>query len=449
MKFLRNELPPMLRLASPIVAAEVGWMSMAIVDTMMVGRLPYSADAIGAVSLGSIVFAMTAFFGMGLMLGLDTLVSQAYGAGNIGDCHHSLVNGIYVCLVAAPILQSIVWLLGELLPRIGIQPDILRYAIPYLHALNWGMFPLLLYFVFRRYLQSMNRVTAVMFALISANLINVLGNWVFVYGHFGIRAMGPVGSGWATCISRTYMAAILFAYIVHYDHKHKTGLRAAEARPDFVRVKKIIRLGLPAAAQLGVEVAVFAVATSLIGRLGAVPLAGHQIALNTVSLTYMVPLGISSAAAVRVGHALGRKDIEAASDSGWTAIALGATFMACMAIVLWVFPEQIVRIYTPDKTVIHAATKLLFVAAFFQLFDGIQAVATGALRGTGDTRTPFICHLIAYWLIGLPLGYFLCFNRGQGAVGLWTGLCLALILIGIALLYFWQHTVSRFASATR
>jgi MATE family multidrug resistance protein len=444
-KFLRNELPPMLRLAAPIAAAELGWMGMAIVDTMMVGRLPYSADAIGAVSLGGIVFLTMGFFGTGLMLGLDTLVSQAYGAGNIADCHHSLVNGFYVSLVATPILQGIVWLIGNSLWRFGVQPEILAYTIPYLHALDWAMFPLLLYFVLRRYLQSMNRVTPVMYALISANLINLLGNWILIYGHFGIRPMGPVGSGWATCISRIYLALVLLAYIVYFEHRHKTGLRAAEASPDLARIRKIVRLGLPAASQLTVEVGVFAVVTSLIGRLGAVPLASHQIALNTVSVTYMVPLGIGSAAAVRVGHALGRKDVEGASHAGWTAVALGAGFMACMALLLWIFPEPIVRIFTPDKNVINAASKLLFVAAFFQLFDGVQAVTTGALRGTGDTRTPFLCHLIAYWLIGLPLGYYLCFYRGWGAPGLWTGLCLALILIGIALLIFWQRTVHRFA----
>jgi multidrug resistance protein, MATE family len=445
MKFIRSELPPLTRIALPIVAAELGWMTMAIVDTMMVGRLPYSADAIAAVSLGSIVFMTMAIFGTGLMLGLDTLVAQAFGANNIGDCHHSLINGIYVSLVAAPILQGVVWLIGNSLRSFGIQPEVLKYALPYLHALSWGMLPLLIYFVARRYLQGMNRAVPVMFALISANLINLLGNWVFIFGRFGFRAMGPSGSGWSTCVSRGYMAAVLLVYIVYHDHRHKTGLRAVEARPDFARVRRIVRLGLPAAAQLSVEVAVFAVATSLIGRLGAVPLAGHQIAMNTVSLTYMVPLGIGSAAAVRVGHALGANRPQAASHSGWTAVALGATFMACMAVLLWVFPKPIVRVYTPDETVMSAAIQLLFVAAFFQLFDGIQAVATGALRGAGDTRTPFLCHLIAYWTLGLPLGYFLCFKRGWGAPGLWTGLCVALILIGFALLYAWQRAVRRFS----
>jgi MATE family multidrug resistance protein len=431
----------MLRLAAPIAAAELGWMFMAIVDTMMVGRLPYSADAIAAVSLGSIVFITMGIFGTGLMLGLDTLVSHSFGAGNVADCHHSLLNGVYVGLAAAPILQGIVWLMGNSLWRFGIPREVLSYTIPYLRALDWAMLPLLMYFVFRRYLQSMNRATPVMFALLSANLINLAGNWIFIYGHFGFRAMGPVGSGWSTCVSRIYLAAFLLGYILYFDHRHKTGLRAVEAKPDLQRIGKILRLGLPAAAQLTVEVAVFAVATSLIGRLGAVPLASNQIALNTVSVTYMVPLGIGSAAAVRVGHALGRKDTQAASDSGWTAVALGAGFMACMAIIFWTLPREIVRIYTPDENIIKAATALLFIGAFFQLFDGIQAVTTGALRGTGDTRTPFLCHLIAYWLIGLPLGYYLCFRRGWGAPGLWTGLCVALILIGSALLMFWQRRI--------
>jgi len=171
----------------------------------------------------------------------------------------------------------------------------------------------------------------------------------------------------------------------------------------------------------------------------------HQIALNTASVTYMVPLGIGSAAAVRVGQALGRRDPAGARHAGWTGIALGGSFMFCMAILFWVAPRFIVRIFTPDPGIIVAASNLLFIAAFFQLFDGIQATVTGAMRGAGDTRTPFLCHLIAYWLIGLPLGYHLCFAVGWGAAGLWIGLSLALILIGVALLLFWRRKVESFS----
>jgi multidrug resistance protein, MATE family len=208
----------------------------------------------------------------------------------------------------------------------------------------------------------------------------------------------------------------------------------------------LLNLGFPAASQIGVEIAVFALATMLIGKLGALALASHQIALNTVSLTYMVPLGISSAAAVRVGHALGRSDPHGASRAGWTALALGASFMTCMALALWLVPRYIVRVYTPDPSVIHAASALLFVGAFFQLFDGLQTVATGALRGAGDTRSPMICHLVYYWAIGLPVGAYLCFHVHWGAQGLWTGLCIALILIGSTLLYVWHRKERSFAA---
>jgi multidrug resistance protein, MATE family len=208
-----------------------------------------------------------------------------------------------------------------------------------------------------------------------------------------------------------------------------------------VRIRRLIALGLPAALQITLEISVFALVTSLIGRLGAVALASHQIALNTVALTYMVPLGISSAAAVRVGQAIGRKDPQGAGDAGGTAIALGAAFMSAAGIALIVFPQWIARAYTPDPIVIRSTIHLLAAGAAFQLFDGIQTVATGALRGAGDTRTPMFCHFTAYWIIGLPLGAWLCFRRGWGAFGLWSGLSLALILIGVVLLLAWRRKV--------
>lgn len=442
--YMADEVRPMLELAMPLVMAELGWMTMGIVDTMMVGRLSDSARAIGAVSLASILYIAVAIFGTGLMLGLDTLVSHSYGAGDVEDCHRSLVNGVYLSIAITPVLMGIVRVIEPVLHAVKIDPWVLDQTIPYLRALNWGTLPLLLYFVFRRYLQGMSLAKPVMFALVSANLVNLAGNWILIWGHWGFPAMGTVGSGWSTCVARIYMMGVLLVYSVYYDHRHQTGLREARRIPDFFRIWQLVQLGFPAATQFGMEVGVFAIATTLIGKLGAVPLASHQIALNTVSLTYMVPLGISSAAAVRVGQALGRGDPHGASRAGWTAMALGAGFMACMGILLMAVPRIIVRIYTPDAVVIEAATGLLFVGAFFQLFDGLQTVATGALRGAGDTRTPMICHLVFYWFLGLPLGAFLCFRMEWGAKGLWAGLCAALILIGTVLLYFWHRKEQSF-----
>ncbi len=444
--YIAEEARPMLRLAIPLVLAELGWMTMAIVDTMMVGRQADSAVAIAAVSLGSILFNAAAIFGTGLMLGLDTLVSHSYGAGNVEDCHHSLVNGVYLSFGITPILMGVIRLFEPVLRSLDLQPSVLHQTIPYLRALNWGTLPLLFYFVFRRYLQGMNLAKPVMFALVSANLVNIVGNWTFVFGHFGFRAMGTVGSGWSTCIARIYMMSVLLVYVVYYDHRYKTGLRDTQRLPNFLRMWKLVQLGFPAATQFGMEVGVFAVCAALIGRLGAVAMASNQVALNTVSLTYMVPLGIASAAAVRVGQALGRGDPHGASRAGWTAMALGVGFMFCMGVIFFLVPGYIVRVYTPDPVVLHEAAVLLYVAAFFQLFDGMQTVATGALRGAGDTRTPMICHLILYWGVGLPLGAYLCFRLRWGAPGLWTGLCVALILIGSTLLYFWRRTERSFAT---
>jgi MATE family multidrug resistance protein len=216
-----------------------------------------------------------------------------------------------------------------------------------------------------------------------------------------------------------------------------------------MRIRRLLALGLPAAMQVSLEIGVFALVTALIGRLGAISLASHQIALNTVSLTYMVPLGISSAAAVRVGQAIGRRDPSGASAAGDSAILFGAGFMTLAGMALLLFPRGIARIYTPNLVVIRSTVLLLAAGAAFQLFDGIQTVATGALRGAGDTRTPMLCHFTAYWIIGLPLGAWLCFRRGWGAFGLWAGLSLALILIGIVLLFAWRHMVKKLMLRTQ
>jgi MATE family multidrug resistance protein len=324
---------------------------------------------------------------------------------------------------------------------------VLELTVPYLGALLWSAPPLMLYFAFRRYLQAMNLVLPVALAMISANLVNAFANWVLIYGKLGAPALGVVGAGWATCISRLYTAVFLLIAIFHYEHKHRMGLRAVAFKPDLARIARLVRLGFPAAMHITLEVGVFAAATALAGRLGAVPLAAHQVALQTASLTFMVPLGMSSAAAVRVGQAIGRRDAQGASRAGWTAIALGASFMSLCALCFVLFPRGIIRLYTPAEEIVATGVLLLTIAAFFQIFDGIQGVSIGALRGAGDTRTAMFAHLVADWGIGLPLGYYLCFVRDWGAAGLWVGLSTAMILAGIVLLTAWKLHARRFVDA--
>ncbi len=430
---LRAEIAPMVRLALPLVFAEIGWMAMGVEDTMFVGRV--SAQAIGAVGLGTMLFYGIGIFASGLLLGLDTLVSQSFGAGDEDDCRHSLISGVWLSLFLIPIVMALIWSLIPLLAAWGIDREVMLVTQPYLRVLNFSAPLLLLFFGFRRYLQAINIVRPIMITLLTANLVNIFCNWVFVFGNLGAPRMGAEGAAWATFLSRAYMAAVLGAIIWTNDPR----LPHVSWKPDFVRVKELLRLGLPAAVQMGLETGVFAVVTVLIGKLGATPLAGHQIALLTVSMTYMMPLGISSAAAVRVGHAIGRGDHEGMARAGWTALGLGAAVMSCAALVLLVFPFWIARLFTAEADVIGAGMTLLRLAAFFQLFDGLQVVATGALRGAGDTRTPMWCHFAGYWGIGLPLGASLCFQHGMGAAGLWIGLSVGLVVIGVVLVEVWRR----------
>jgi multidrug resistance protein, MATE family len=446
---MRGEIRPMLRLAVPLVLAEIGWVAMGIVDTMMVGRLPESAVAIGAVSLGSILFFTIAIYGSALLLGLDTLVSQAYGAGDLDRCNRALWNGLWICAPLAPVLVVVVEMAGANLHRFNIQVDVRTAAAPYLQAVKWSAPPLLLYFTVRRYLQAIGAVRIITFAMISANLVNAVGNWALIYGHFGMPAMGVPGSAWATFAARIYMAAVLAGAVLWHNRRDHLHLFRAASLPDFGIVKRLLELGLPAATHVGLEMGVFAAATALISTLDARSLAAHQIALNAASFTFMVPLGISSAAAVRVGQELGRGRMDLAAQAGWTAIALGAGFMACAAVAFLTVPEWIARAYTPDRTVIAAAVALLAIAAVFQLFDGLQIVCAGALRGAGETKSPMMANLIFYWFLGLPLGWALGFRMGLGARGMWAGLCLGLMLIGSTLLIVWRRKTQDFARLTK
>jgi MATE family multidrug resistance protein len=235
---------------------------------------------------------------------------------------------------------------------------------------------------------------------------------------------------------------VLFAAVLWFNRGHRLSLTPWRQRITRSRVRRLLSLGGPAATQFLLEIGIFSAAAALIAKLGAVPLAGHQVALNTAALTYMVPLGISSAAAVRVGNALGRGDPEGARRAGWTAIALGAAFMICAGIVLLALPRQIARIYTPDEHVIAAGASLLMIAAAFQLFDGLQVVTTGALRGAGETRMPMLVNLVAYWFVSLPIAYVLGFRAGWGAPGVWIGLCVGLMLIGSVLLWVWHREIA-------
>ncbi len=442
---LRQECRPLRRLAWPIVAGELGWMTMSLVDTMMVGRL--STEAMGGVSVAGILFYAVATFGIGLMYGLDPLVAQAFGAGDVRDCHKSLVNALWLAVPLSPLLMAAAWGLAPVMAWAEVRPAVLREATPYLTALIWSVPPLLVYSPLRRYLQAMSLVRAVMVAMVSANLVNAFVNWVLIFGNLGFPALGAAGAGWATTISRIYMAATLGAAVWWHDRALGTSLWDTSLRPDFGRIRRLVALGFPAGLQIVLEVSVFALVTVLISRLDPAWLAAHQVALSAASYSFMVPRGLGSAAAVRVGQLIGAGNRPGAAKAGWSAIALGVAFMGCAGILFVAGPSLIARAFTTDPAVIKASRVMLALAAVFQLFDGAQGVATGALRGAGNTRVTAIVHGLGYWLVGLPLGYVFCFNAQWGAPGWWVGLSVALVGIGIVLATVWHRMTRSWGAA--
>ena len=442
----RRELRAMLALAVPVVLSEIGWMLQGIVDTVMVGGL--GPAAIGAVALGNAVYYTPCLFGMGLLLGLDTLVSQAYGRGDHDACHHWLAQGVYLTIVITPPLMLLGVAASYGLTHIGIAPEVADPAGSYLRILTLGTLPLLLYAAARRYLQGVGRVGVIFVAFVVANLLNWFGNWVLIYGKLGFPRLGVDGSAWSTCVARLSMAAILFFYAWLYERRRGHPLFRHWARMSLLNIRQLVRLGAPAAGQIVLEVGAWNLATLAAGWLSPEQLATHQIALNYASFTYMVPLGLSSAAAVSVGHAIGAGDPHKARRAGWLALALGVGFMLFAAIVFFVAPGPLIALYTRDAAVMAVGPSLLGLAAAFQIFDAIQAVSTGALRGLGETRVPMWANLVGYWFLGLPLGIGLCFLLHWGVYGLWIGLTLALIVIAAALLRRWNRDSQSSSSAT-
>jgi MATE family multidrug resistance protein len=427
----------MVRLALPVVLAELGWMAMGTVDTIMIG--PLGPASIGAIGIGGSLYYSLAIFGMGLLLGLDTLVSQSHGAGDKADTHHSLAQGVYAAFLIALPLTAIFLAFTPVFGWLGINRTVSALGAPFVRMLGLGTLPLLLYGAFRRYLQGIGHVRPVMFVLVTANLVNWLFNWLFIFGHWGLPKLGVVGSALSTCLARGYMAGALLFFIWWFERGNEQGIRSIVRPPDARRLFRLMALGLPAATQILMEIGAFGAAAVLAGRLSPVALAAHQIAINCASLTYMVPLGTSSAAAVAVGHAIGRGDPAGARRAGYIAVGLGCAFMVFAAAAFLLFPLNILRIFSRDPGILATGVSLLAIAAAFQLFDGLQTVLTGALRGAGNTSTAMWVNFAGYWLLGLPLGYFLCFHSGYGLMGLWWGLTVALILISLTLLGAWRR----------
>lgn len=430
-----DEVHATIALALPVVIGEVGWMTMGVADTILVSHL--GPEAIGAAGIGGSIYFTFAVFGMGLFLGLDTLVAQAIGANRKDEARQWLRTGLLLAILLTPAMMLFFAAVLQTVPFWGLDPKVQPLAEPYMECVLWGTGPLFVYSACRRYLQSVGKVRPVMIVLVTANLVNILGNWVLINGHFGFPRFGVPGSAWATVISRGFLAISLLWIVWKSDSNIFEDNWKRTVR--LLDLKRLIQLGLPAATQVTLEVGIFSLAGALVGQMNPVSLAAHQIVLNISSLTFMIPLGISSAAAVRVGHATGAEDGDGAIKAGWSALFLTVAIMILIASCFLLIPSTMISGFTSDSEIIRKGIVLLGIAAVFQIFDGIQSVATGALRGLGDTLTPAICNFFAHWAIGLPVGVYLAFYAGYEVQGIWIGLSTGLIVTGAVLLSVWNR----------
>lgn len=428
----RNEIRDVVRLAAPIVVVQVGLMLMGVVDAAVVGR--YSAEGLAAVALGNMYFNSVVTLGHGTLMALDPLVAQAVGANDHEGIERALQRGLVLCgILSLP--MCILLVPAEPVLRWLEQPaDVTPIAADYARISIPGVLPYLVFVALRQTIQAFTLVRPVVLAVAIANIANVILDWAMVFGHLGFPEMGAAGSAWATTICRWLMAILLVwgcrkALMPFLQRWSLLDLAPAP-------LGRMVRIGFPIGLQMWTEFMAFSVALVLVGRLGTIPLAGHQLALMLAALTYMVPLGVSAAAAVLVGHAVGRRDPERARREAGAALACGVGFMATTALILIVFAPWLARAFTGDAAIVAAAAALLPIAGVFQVVDGIQVVSAGILRGAGDTRVPMLANLGGYALLGLPLGAWLCYDWGWGASGIWWGLSAG--LAAVALLLAWR-----------
>lgn len=431
---VRREVRATLALAVPLALTQLAQMAMGFVDVIMTGRLGSEAMAGGV--LGSAVFFSLALVTIGVVIAVNPTVAQAVGAGDEAAIGRAARAGLWLATLLGVPLFVLMGFAEELLLLARQEPATARLAGDFLGALRWGLLPDLWFTALRGFCEGLGRPRPVLAIVLLASGLNAFGNWVLMYGNLGAPALGLEGSGWSTAFAMTTMAVALALYVRFAPSLRVHRVFSGGWRPEWPAVRSLFRLGWPIGIALGLEAGVFGASTLLVGQFGTAALAAHQVALNAASVTFMVPLGIGMAAAVRVGQTTGAGDHDGAARAGFTAIALGASFMLLSAVLFWLRPEWVVWVYTGgagEAAVAEGAAALLFIAAVFQIFDGTQTTASGALRGLKDTRAPMVIAAISYWGVGMTAALALGFGAGMGATGIWWGLTLGLATAALLL----------------
>jgi MATE family multidrug resistance protein len=448
MKFLRSETVHesklLLKLAGPIIVGQLGQNLIQLADTVMVGHL--GPVALGASAFASSVFIVFLIFGLGMLAPMTAMFAHAQGQE---DHPRGGVLLGHSLIIAGGIGVIITGILLALLPHLhifGQRAEVLEAGSAFYKVITWSIVPSLIYQAYKQFTDGLGRTKVAMYVMLAGVLFNVVGNYLLINGYHGFPKMGLVGAAWASLGARILMMIAMIFY-VHVHPQFKKYLANPWLRSfDKQTLQNMIRLGLPNGFTFFFEVGAFASCAVMMGWFGAIPLAAHQIALSLASTSFMVTMGIGIASSIRVGFELGRGDYKMARRAGLTAILLGGAYMTLCGLGFFVLRNWFPTLYVNDPDVIAWAAQFFVVVALFEIFDGVQAVAIGALRGMSDTQWPSVIAFFAYWIMGLPGGYLLAFHLGVGPIGIWIGLLIGLIFASILLTYRFHRLSKRFIS---
>ncbi|MFD3003306.1 MATE family efflux transporter [Pontibacter toksunensis] len=432
-------------LAYPVVLSQLGHIMVSVFDSLMVGQI--GTLPLAGASLGNSIFTITLVFGLGVSYSITPLIAAADGRKNYTRISLLLLNGLVSNVLLGILLFIAGYFLSPYITLLGQPPRVVELAVPYLNILFLSMVPLMVFQAFRQFAEGLSLTKQAMWISIVANSLNIFLNYILIFGKLGFEPMGLVGAGWATLISRVVMAMMMAGYVMYGKRfvvfRHFLRLRHLS----FIHMYRIFKLGLPISGQMIFEMGAFSFSAVMIGWLGAKELAAHQIAINVASVSYMMASGIGAAATIRVGNQKGLGNYRAMRMAGISNLVMGAGFMVCSGLLMILGNELIPILYIDDPEVIHIASSLLVIAALFQISDGIQVVGLGALRGLEDVKVPGLISLLAYWGVGLPVGYMLCFKVDFGVNGIWMGLLTGLSVAAVLLTFRFRALSNRLMPA--
>ncbi|MDF3076223.1 MAG: efflux family protein [Sphingobacteriaceae bacterium] len=432
-----------LRLAIPVVISQLGHTLVQTADSVIIGHFAGTVP-LAAVSLVNSIFTIVLVTGIGIAYGLTPLIAQENGRENYTECGKLLSNSLFINLISGIFLFVPVYFgLLTVIDRLGQSPEVVVLAKPFLGMLGFSIIPLMIFMAFKQFAEGLGFTKQAMMISIWGNVLNIILGIIFVKGMFGIAPMGVRGVGLSTLIDRVLMATVMGIYVFRSRHFKPYLKSFILRRISWIRSLKILKIGAPVAMQYTFEVSAFGGAAILMGTIGTVQQAAHQVAISLAAITYMMASGISAAAAVKAGNNFGKRDFAELRNSAISNYHIALAFMLGTAFIFIAFHSYLPWIYTSDPAVISIAAQLLIIAGLFQLFDGAQVVGLGILRGMGDVNIPTFITFLAYWIVGLPVGYLLGITLGLGANGIWMGLTLGLLVSALFLFMRFQALSKR------